>query len=209
LGSRTPVPLDVRVIAATNVDLHHSVANGTFRPDLFYRLQVVTLPLLPLRERRADILPLARHFLQTYGDKIQPARLDLSPAAEETLYRYDWPGNIRELENAIYRATLVSQDGVIQSEDLGLPTADGTAAYPSNVPAGETVDPAHGALEEVIRPLVIKLLDGGHDALLDRLISAVVTETFQICASNQIKTAAALGVTRNVVRTHLKNFGLI
>jgi len=208
LGSRTPVPLDVRVIAATNVDLHHSVANGTFRADLFYRLQVVTLPLLPLRERRADILPLARHFLQIYGDKIQPARLDLSPAAEETLYRYDWPGNIRELENAIYRATLVSQDGVIQNADLGLPSTDGVAAYPSAL-TSEEANPAGGDLEEVIRPMVIKLLDAGHDALLDRLVSAVVTETFQICASNQIKTAAALGVTRNVVRTHLKNFGLI
>ncbi|MDP5278268.1 sigma-54 dependent transcriptional regulator [Sphingomonas sp. DG1-23] len=208
LGSRTPVPLDVRVIAATNVDLHHSVANGTFRPDLFYRLQVVTLPLLPLRERRADILPLARHFLQIYGDKIQPTRLELSPAAEEALYRYDWPGNIRELENAVYRATLVSQDGVIQSADLGLPNADGVAAYPPSLTDSEPT-PSSGQLEDVIRPMVVKLLDAGHDALLDRLVSAVVTETFQLCASNQIKTAAALGVTRNVVRTHLKNFGLI
>jgi DNA-binding NtrC family response regulator len=205
LGSRTPVALDVRVIAATNVDLHHSVANGSFRADLFYRLQVVTLPLLPLRERRADILPLARHFLQTYADKLQPTRLELSPAAEEALYRHDWPGNIRELENAIYRATLMCQDGVIREEDLGLPGADGVAAYP----ASDKEMPASAALEDIVRPMVTRLLDAGHEALLDRLVSAVVTETFQHCASNQIKTAAALGVTRNVVRTHLKNFGLI
>ncbi len=216
LGSRTPIPLDVRVIAATNVDLHHAVATGAFRPDLFYRLQVVTLPLLPLRERRADILPLARHFLQVYGDKIQPRRLDLSSAAEEALYHYGWPGNIRELENAIYRATLVNQDGLIQIEDLGLPTGQGIAFYPPALAADDNQDKADvvptlagTALEEIVRPLVARLLDGDHHAMLDRLVSAVVTETFHLCGSNQIKTAAALGITRNVVRTHLKNFGLI
>ncbi|AYJ87715.1 sigma-54-dependent Fis family transcriptional regulator [Sphingomonas paeninsulae] len=217
LGSRTPIPLDVRVIAATNVDLQQSVADGNFRADLFYRLQVVTLPLLPLRERRADILPLARHFLQIYGDKIQPRRLDLSAAAEETLHHYSWPGNIRELENAIYRATLLCQEGVIEIEDLALPTGGPMTPYPSPsyagpLLAGEIALQASGtsiALEDIVRPLVTKLLDGSHEALLDRLVSAVVTETFQQCGSNQIKTAAALGVTRNVVRTHLKNFGLI
>lgn len=205
LGSRTPIPLNVRVIAATNMDLHRSVANGSFRPDLYYRLQVVTLPLLPLRERRADILPLARHFLVVYGDKIQPRRLDLGPAAEEALYRHDWPGNIRELENAIYRATLVCQDGVIQVQDLAL----SGMVYGDPVAPLAAIDPALAELEDIVRPLVDILLKGEHDALLDRLVSTVVTETFERCASNQIKTAAALGVTRNVVRTHLKNFGLI
>ncbi|MET0308287.1 MAG: sigma 54-interacting transcriptional regulator [Sphingomonas sp.] len=210
LGSRTAIPLDIRVIAATNVDLHHSVAGGTFRADLFYRLQVVTLPLLPLRERRADILPLARHFLQVYGDKIQPRRLDLSPAAEEALYHYDWPGNIRELENAVYRATLVCQDGLILVEDLGLPIIDPSAYSVAYAMDDRDLDAeTTAALEDLVGPMVRKLLAGGHDAMLDRLVSAVVTEAFRQCAGNQIKTAAALGVTRNVVRTHLKNFGLI
>lgn len=205
LGSRTARPLNVRVIAATNVDLHRSVADGRFRADLFYRLQVVTLPLLPLRDRRADILPLARHFLQVYGDRIQPRRLDLTSAAEEAMYGYDWPGNIRELENAIYRATLVCVDGLIKAVDLGLPAHDATARYVDPVPG----DDAAADLEAMVRPLVHRLLDGAHDALLDRLVSATVTEAFERHGSNQIKTAAALGVTRNVVRTHLKNFGLI
>lgn len=206
LGSRTAKPLDVRVIAATNIDLHQAVAEGSFRADLFYRLQVVTLPLLPLRERRADILPLARHFLQVYGDKIQPRRLDLSPGAEEALYAYDWPGNIRELENAIYRATLVCVDGLIQTEDLGLPHHAGIAR---GFELSHGDDALAMELEDMVRPLVHRLLDGSHDALLDRLVSATVTEAFERHGSNQIKTAAALGVTRNVVRTHLKNFGLI
>ena len=212
LGSRTPIPLDVRVIAATNLDLQQAVANGSFRADLFYRLQVVTLPVLPLRERRADILPLARHFLQIYGDKLQPSRLDLSPAAEEALYRYDWPGNIRELENAVYRATLVCHDGVIHIDDFGLhfdARRPASASLPFSTSGTAVPDTAAGDLETIMRPLVARLLDGSHEAMLDRLVSTVVTETFHLCDSNQIRTAAALGVTRNVVRTHLRNFGLI
>lgn len=213
LGSRTPIPLNVRLVAATNADLQQAVAKGSFRSDLFYRLQVVTVPLLPLRERRADILPLARHFLQTYGDKIQPKRLDLSPRAEEALYHHDWPGNIRELENAIYRATLMNQDGVIQVEDLGLlapltSTDAPSAAEPTAIPDTVT-PPVAQSLEDIVRPTLSRLLDEGHPELLDRLVSAAVTEAFLLSGSNQIKTATMLGITRNVVRTYLKNFHLI
>lgn len=210
IGSRTATPLNVRLIAATNVDLAQAVAKGVFRADLFYRLQVVTVPLLPLRERRADILPLARHFLQVYGDKLPPRRLDLGPRAEEALYRHDWPGNIRELENAIYRATLINQDGVIQVADLGLsppiaiedfaPPGEPHAAPPATAPT---------SIEDILRPVVARLIDEGHPELLDRLVNIAVREAFQMSGANQIKTASALGVTRNVVRTHLKNFGLI
>ena len=199
VGSRTPVRLDVRIIAGTNVDLQRAVDEGRFRSDLFYRLQVVTLPLLPLRERRADILPLARHFLQVYGDRGQPGRLELTASAEDVLYRYAWPGNIRELENAIHRATLVCHDGRIVAEDLAL-------GGRIDVPAAAEVA---GDLEGQVRPFVSRLLQGGHDQLLDRMIAASVSETFHQSGGNQIKTAEALGVTRNVVRTYLKNLGLI
>lgn len=212
IGSRSAVPLNVRLIAATNVDLAQAVAKGIFRADLFYRLQVVTVPLLPLRERRADILPLARHFLQISGDKLPPRRLDLSPRAEEALYHHAWPGNIRELENAIYRATLINQDGLIQIDDLGLspPVAHDLAA--PGEPLAAAIAPAASSalsLEEIVRPVIARLLDDGHPDLLDRLVNIAVREAFETSASNQIKTASALGVTRNVVRTHLKNFGLI
>jgi transcriptional regulator with PAS, ATPase and Fis domain len=213
LGSRTPIPLNVRLIAATNADLQQAVAKGSFRSDLFYRLQVVTVPLLPLRERRADILPLARHFLQIYGDKIQPRRLDLSPRAEEALFHHGWPGNIRELENAIYRATLMNQDGIIQVEDLGLlpplATSDAPAAAESPPMPDEPLAAADQSLEDLVRSTLRRLLDEGHPELLDRLVRAAVTEAFLLSGSNQIKTATALGITRNVVRTYLKNFGLI
>ncbi len=203
LGSRTPIKLDVRVIAATNVELHREVEEKRFRSDLFYRLQVVTLPLLPLRDRRADILPLARHFLQVYGDRHEPSRLELTPSAEEALFGYGWPGNIRELENAIHRGTLVCQDGRIEEEDLGL---GARFAYD---PPDDGLNDSGAALEDLVRPLVGRLLQGGHADLLERLIGTTVTEAFRQCSANQIKTAEALGVTRNVVRTYLKNLGLI
>ena len=200
LGSRTPIPLDIRIVAATNVDLQKAVDAGTFRSDLFYRLQVVALPLLPLRDRRADILPLAHHFLGVYGERIKARRLELTPAAEELLFGYAWPGNIRELENAIHRATLVCQDGKIDVGDfaLGQRLAQPTA-----------VIEADGDLEGQVRGVVTRLIDGGESALLDRLVATTVTEAFQRSSRNQIKTAETLGVTRNVVRTHLKNLGLI
>jgi transcriptional regulator with PAS, ATPase and Fis domain len=199
LGSRTPIKLDVRVIGATNVELQRAMEEKRFRADLFYRLQVVTIPLLPLRERRADILPLARHFLQVYGDRLQPSRLEFTPSAEEALFRYDWPGNIRELENAIHRATLTCQNGRIETEDLGL-------GFPFDLSLSE--DP-QATLEDVVRPLVTRLLEGAHEDMLERLIGTAVSEAFRQRGSNQIKTAEALGVTRNVVRTYLKNLGLI
>lgn len=212
LGSRTSIPLNVRLIAATNADLLQAVDKGRFRADLFYRLQVVTVPLLPLRERRADILPLARHFLQAYGDKIQPRRLDLSPSAEEMLYDYGWPGNIRELENAIYRATLTCQDGVIQVDDLGLRAAVPAAALPVMEAFGSTegleTTPAE-SLEDIIRPVVARLVEEGHADLLDRMIGTAVATAYHLSSSNQIRAATMLGVTRNVVRTYLKNFRLI
>jgi sigma-54-specific transcriptional regulator len=209
LGSRTPIKLDVRVIAATNVELHKAVEEKRFRSDLFYRLQVVTLPLLPLRERKADILPLARHFLQVYGDRQEAGlqkrgRLELTPSAEEALYSHGWPGNIRELENAVHRGMLICQDGRIEADDLGLGAQFAYETFDDPPTSAQDA-----TLEELIRPLMARLLQGGHDDVLERLIGTAVTEAFRQSGANQIKTAEALGVTRNVVRTYLKNLGLI
>jgi sigma-54-specific transcriptional regulator len=202
LGSRKPIPLDVRIVAATNVELEKAVSEGRFRPDLFYRLQVVKIPLLGLRERRADILPLARHFIEVYGTKLNAGPLELSFAAEERLFHHNWPGNIRELENAVHRATLICQNGRIEPEDLGLD--DDPFAVAAGVAAAFSA-----SLEDLVRAFTGHLLQGHHDALLDRLVATVVREAYQRAGANQIKTAEALGVTRNVVRTHLKNLGLI
>ncbi|HUD29632.1 MAG TPA: sigma 54-interacting transcriptional regulator [Novosphingobium sp.] len=226
LGSRKAIPLDVRLIAATNVDLARAVAEGRFREDLFYRLNVVALPVLPLRERRADILPLARHFLELHGSKIGAGRLELTIGAEEALFAHAWPGNIRELENAIVRATLTCIDGQIIADDLALHAMDArpaamppATAAPAPVPMvaeAETepqparVSPTQGdVMDDRLTPLVARFLEEKQSALLDRTVENVVRTAFSRYEGNQIRTAAALGVTRSVLRTHLKNFGLI
>lgn len=220
VGARKPSPLDIRVIAATNVDLAKAVAAGRFREDLYYRLKIVSLPLLPLRERRADILPLARHFLEIYGNKVKADHLDLTPSAEEALFAYSWPGNIRELENAIHRATLTAHDGVIQPEDLALPIATAHALPPAFSqplpPHGQerqdapATDSAHGgSVEDRLHPVIAKLLEERQENILERSVAHLVRSAMARHDNNQVKAAAALGVTRNVLRTHLKNLDLI
>jgi len=120
LGSRRGIALDVRLVAATNIDLARAVAAQHFRADLYYRLSVASVRLPPLRERPADILPLARHFIAVYQARTQRASVSLSEAAQQALLAYGWPGNIRELENAIHFALIVCRDDVIQEEDIKL-----------------------------------------------------------------------------------------
>jgi DNA-binding NtrC family response regulator len=125
-GDRT-MTVDVRVIAATNKDLDQSIANQSFREDLYYRLNVFPIHIPPLRERRDDILPLAESFLRSLTARMGKPKPSLSQEAGELLRNHDWPGNARELANAIERALIVSQSGTIDIEDLPLKHEPGSA----------------------------------------------------------------------------------
>ncbi|MET0335562.1 MAG: sigma-54 dependent transcriptional regulator, partial [Rhizobacter sp.] len=118
LGSRRAIPLDVRLVAATNVDLRRAVEAQHFRADLYYRVSVAALDLPPLRDRRGDILPLARHFMGVYAGKLKLQGPVLSPEAQSALLSYSWPGNIRELENVIHYALIVCKEGVVRASDF-------------------------------------------------------------------------------------------
>jgi len=118
VGENKSRPTDVRIIAATNRDLAADVKTGTFRKDLYYRLRVVEIRIPPLRERRADILPLARTFLAEYSSRLKRKVEGLSTRAVDQLLRYDWPGNVRELQNAIERAVALCQGPRIELADL-------------------------------------------------------------------------------------------
>ena len=122
VGSNTVRRVDVRVIAATNRDLADEVANGRFRGDLYHRLNVIPLSIPPLRERRDDILELARHFLEVFAPKYQKAVRALGAGVEDALVRYSWPGNIRELQNRMMRAVIMSSGETLTLEALSLPT---------------------------------------------------------------------------------------
>jgi DNA-binding NtrC family response regulator len=116
LGSLENIQIDVRIIAATNTDLQAAVRQGTFRDDLYYRLNVIVIKIPPLRERTEDIPMLSRHFIKKYGDENQRDNLIMEPSALKTLMEYPWPGNVRELENVIERAVVLSQSNSLTAD---------------------------------------------------------------------------------------------
>ena len=118
VGAPAPVPIDVRIVAATHRDLDALVAGGHFRHDLYYRLNVITVRVPPLRERMDDLVPLIAHFLEKHGRRLGRTGCTLSPEAMEALRRHLWPGNARELENALERALVLGRDDVLWPEDL-------------------------------------------------------------------------------------------
>jgi two-component system response regulator GlrR len=146
LGSSSEQRVEARFVAATNARLDHLVRTGQFRADLYYRLCVFSIALPPLRERREDILPLARHFLAKASSGSSPAP-HFSASAAEALLAFDWPGNVRELESAILRAVQVARGGVIEVGDLGLPSIRALLADPAT---SEALRPYKIAKREVL-----------------------------------------------------------
>lgn len=120
VGANTGVEVDVRIVAATNQNLMSNIESGAFREDLYYRLQVIVLHLPPLRERVEEILPIATHYLQEYAQKFRKPLKGFSKSAEKVLQEYSWPGNIRELINAVERAAILCREDLVQPDDLGL-----------------------------------------------------------------------------------------
>jgi sigma-54 dependent transcriptional regulator len=193
VGSRQAIPVDVRLVAATHVDLREAVAAGRFREDLYYRLAVATVHLPPLRERPGDVLHLAAHFLALHGQRLGIARAELTPEAADALRAHPWPGNVREVENAIHHALLVSHRGRITARDLGLAPR---AARPA--PAG----PAPG-LDGPLERALLALFDANVPVLHARVEETLFRSAYRYCHENQLETARLLGVSRNVVRARL------
>jgi two-component system response regulator FlrC len=152
VGARKPIQLDIRVVATTNRDLAGEVAAGRFREDLFYRLSVFPLAWRPLRERPADIIPLAERLLNNHVKKMKHAQARLSPEAQACLVSYPWPGNVRELDNAIQRALILQQGGLIQPQDFCLAMGNGAAPLPGLAPAPVVAEAeSAGALGDDLR----------------------------------------------------------
>jgi sigma-54 dependent transcriptional regulator len=195
LGSRQPLPIDVRLVAATNVDLDQAVAAGRFREDLYYRLGVAIVALPPLRERPGDILPLASYFLRLYRQRLGGGPEALSPEAEARLLAHGWPGNIRELENVIHSALLVAPGKAIAGEDLPLRDLPRLAA-----PGGP--DPM-----EALRRSLSLLFERNLPDLHRRVEETLMRAAYRYCHRNQLQTARLLGISRNIVRARLIEIG--
>jgi len=157
LGGTRTIRVDVRLIAATNRDLPAMVAAGGFREDLYYRLNVVSIETPPLRDRKEDILALATSFLRRYGNELKKRLDGLDPEAQKLLLRYNWPGNIRELENAIERAALLAEHSVITADDLHLGDASQVSGSTREA-AAVRIPPTGIPLEDIERQALVEAL---------------------------------------------------
>lgn len=200
IGSRKAIPIDVRLVAATNVNLTEAVKAGRFREDLYYRIKVVPIEILPLRERTGDILPLVHHFLDVYRNRLHTIKPELLPETIHVLQAYPWPGNIRELENVIHRALLICDGKAIRPLDLNLPTIQLAS---NNVALNAFVQ------SNLLDRAISELIEQEPENLYDLFVRKVVEQTYEHCRQNQVQTARVLGISRNVLRTLLKQFGLI
>jgi DNA-binding NtrC family response regulator len=159
VGGQKPIKVDVRVVAATNADLEREVERGTFRADLFYRLNVIPVTLPPLRDRREDIPLLVDHFLKHYCAQSERTLMEVSDAALAALCAYEWPGNVRELENVIERAVILEEGKGITLDSLPDRVAHGRTG-PLAAAAAGGVDPEFtGTLEDVEREYMMKVLE--------------------------------------------------
>ncbi|PLR41938.1 AAA family ATPase [Chimaeribacter arupi] len=194
VGSRRPVRINVRVIAATHVDLAQAIRDKQFREDLYYRLNVAAVTLPPLRRRREDIPVLAAHFLSLYARRLGRPQMRLSPEALTVLKAYPWPGNVRELENTLHNAVLLNKESVIAPQHLRL-------NQELSAPQADEDDGLDGFIH--------RQLASGTPHLFPRMVNALVRQALEAGGGNQMQAAALLGISRHTLRTHLANLGMI
>ncbi|MBK7769915.1 MAG: sigma-54-dependent Fis family transcriptional regulator [bacterium] len=180
VGENRSRPVNVRVIAATNRELSTDIANGQFRKDLYYRLNVIELHVPALRNRRADILPLARILLAQVSLRYRSSVTGLSPRAADQILRYDWPGNVRELENAMERAVAIGQNNLVEIDDL-------PEEVRQAIPVPSLTGPVR-ALEEIEKDYIMAVLD--------------------LNGGNQARTARELGIGSATLYRKLKGYGV-
>ncbi len=199
VGGKEPVQLDVRIVAATNLDLEEALKRGTFREDLYYRLNVIRLNLPPLRARRQDIPLLVEHFLGKFRSELANPYLHVTQETMDVLLAYTWPGNVRELENTLREAGLKAKGGKITPLELSIPpyTLD---LEPEAIGTGQE-EPFESSLE--------RFLMKNPGTAFDRLEEAAVRRALEISKGNQVKAAQLLGITRNVLRHRIKRYHIL
>ena len=217
VGSRKATPIDVRLIAATNVNLEDAVKAGRFREDLYYRIKVVPVDLLPLRERRGDILPLVEHFLNVYKNRLHTTAPQLAPESIRLMLDYPWPGNIRELENVIHRALLVSNTATLQPKDLNLPNFHSQVSHVHEDDSNHTVTSSpmstvsrdNQISTQKLQNVLSELFELAPPNLYELIDGITIKKSYEYSKNNQVHTAKLLGISRNILRAKLKELKLI
>lgn len=230
VGATEPVEVDIRLIATTNRDLEKEVENGTFREDLYFRLNVVALELPALRERPGDILPLSRHFAQVYGAQNGIEQVTISPEAEEKLRTCYWKGNVRELENTVHRAILMMSDATMRPEHIVISAmSKGRTPQAAALEAEMAETPAPAPIAEApkapFNPNVgaagaYAAAGSGYEGakitkpanpMIGRSVQEVEKElilsTLDYCGGNRTHAANILGISIRTLRNKLKEYG--
>ena len=196
LGAATPLELDVRVIVLTNADLEAKVADGSFREDLYYRLNVLRIRVPPLRERDDDVLLLASHFLARERTRFKRSLAGFTADAERLLAAHSWPGNVRELENVIAQACVRAKGEGITADDLALGPSPGKREIGVTDPSAALVE----ALGDFLHAYA--------GEAYERLERMLVARALELTRGNQVRAARLLGVTRNVIRNRMAKHGV-
>jgi DNA-binding NtrC family response regulator len=204
IGAVKPRLVDVRFVAATNRDLEAEAARGAFRSDLFYRLDTVQIRVPPLRERPSEILPLAQRFLDRAAAQFGLGELAFSPAAVAAMQACPWPGNVRQLRNAVERAALLGNEAVIEPEDLDLPQAPRSAGPPARIPTMRPIPAeAAGVPAAAGTPAPTSWAAARQVEEQHRIVSAL-----EQCGGNQSRAAELLGMPRRTLVRKLGQYGL-
>jgi two-component system nitrogen regulation response regulator GlnG len=205
LGAEGSIPVDVRIVGATNQDLEAAVARRAFREDLFYRLNVVTIHLPPLRDRREDIPALVSHFLTAFAQEQCASPKVFSSEATALLMAYSWPGNVRELENVVKRASALATTSLILPDHLpdsirSRATAQEAGTRPESFPT------------EWIRSELTRLQESLDGRLHDHFVACVERPLLELvlrrAGGNQVKAAELLGINRNTLRKRIRELGI-
>lgn len=197
LGGNKNIHVDVRIVAATNRDLHKAIETGNFREDLYYRLNVAAIYIPPLRERQEDIIPLTEKFVKEFCGIFGKLPLKILPNAEERLLTYLWKGNVRELRNTIERIVLLEEGSELRLEHLDFLHPRGIAR-PATDPTSQTL-PA-------VPQNPFQLPPGG--VVLDELNKDLIKQALSLTGGNQVKAAKLLGLSRGTLRYRLDKYGI-
>ncbi len=205
LGSNEFIKIDIRLIVATNKNLERLITEGKFREDLYYRFNVVTVNLPPLRDRKEDIPELAKYFLGKFNKELRKNIVDINPEAMERLTGYYWPGNIRELENAIKRACLLCKGSYILPAELALGTkVEGDVKKRQEINAEEGLD----KLIDIIYQKVIKIPKDEREDIMSVIEKALIIRALNETHGNQLQAAQILGINRNTLRNKIEKYAI-
>jgi len=203
LGSTQRIPVNVRVIAATNKDLEKAVGAGHFRKDLYWRLNVIALNLPPLIERTEDIPALVDYFLLRFAAEYDRPVCYMAESAMDKVVSYCWPGNVRELENCMRRAVLLSSGDVIAESSLMIPRNVSETAAPA-ISHEQLIGGLKHKLEEIIPEILRFSPQDAHANIIEMVEETLIRKALEACDNNQVRAAKLLGISRNTLRHRLK-----